>query len=157
MVCSSVPGSISFVNSRAERQKAFTGGNGGNRDGFFISLLSVCSCLKFFYVRIIIESIDPALVLDPLLERIGNFLGGLPGPALHLAAAAFLAIHMHPAADDESRRILRSQETGHAHRRPRFLAAGGIDGGGSHFTQSIRRHLEAFDRRSQFGGALAKA
>jgi len=53
-----------------------------------------------FTGRPVRDSIDPALFLESDFELVGDFLGGLFGPALDLAAAAFPAIYMCPAADD---------------------------------------------------------
>lgn len=48
---------------------------------------------------------DPTLLLESRLQRVADFLGDLLSPAFNRTFAAFLPVHLHSSADDESCRV----------------------------------------------------
>src|SRR5262245_46447702 len=95
------------------------------------------------------HSLNPTLLLESLLEHLGDFFGSLLGSTLNRAAAALLLIHFHPGADDESCRVVGSNEADNPQGGPRGFASAGINRARSEFAQSLSRHQVAFDRCCQ--------
>ena len=89
------------------------------------------------------HSTDPALFLKSLLQHIGNFLRDRLGSALNRGAAALFPLQVHPAADDESRRVVCDNQAENTQVFPRGFAPAGICCAGSKFAQSLGCHLEA--------------
>lgn len=79
--------------------------------------------------------INPALLLESRLKMVGDFLGDLLGPAANLGFAACLSVHLHPAADDEPRRIGGGNPAGCPQGRPRAFAAARLYGAAPEFSQ----------------------
>jgi Crp-like helix-turn-helix domain len=103
------------------------------------------------------RSADPTLFLESLFQRVGDFLGNLLGPALNRAAAAFLPVHLHSGADDESGGVVGCDQHGKPHCGARGFVTGGAHIGRSELAQPGRRHLKTFDGHLHLGLSRGKS
>src|SRR5438067_2534402 len=94
-------------------------------------------------------SVDPPLLLESGLELIGDFLRGLLGPTIDLAAAARFPVHLHPATYDEAQRVSGGNGNAKRHSGTRTFASAGFHLARSELARALSRHLIAFNRHAQ--------